>query len=259
MRVAVITYDTPAVLKHFADRRGITYPLLSDAGSATIRAFGILNTNVPAGPFHGVPFPGTYVVDAKGVVRSKYFEEDYRERVSAGAMLVREFNTISGPRMETRTDHLTLRTSASNATVYTGSRIALIAEIELPKGMHLYAPGVEGGYKPVGWEMDASKSSLALPVSFPPARRMHLKAIKETVPVYENRIRLTRDLVVGQANELGPALKEGRMTVEGKMLYQACDARVCYTPQVVPLKWTFAIQEPDRTRTPAALRTGGVQ
>src|SRR5581483_6208376 len=41
--VAAISYDRVQVLADFSVRRGITFPLLSDAGSATIRAYGILN------------------------------------------------------------------------------------------------------------------------------------------------------------------------------------------------------------------------
>lgn len=44
--LAVISYDSPEVLADFSKRQGITYPLLSDVGSATIRRYGILNTVV---------------------------------------------------------------------------------------------------------------------------------------------------------------------------------------------------------------------
>ena len=44
--VAVITYDPPAVLKRFADAHAIGFPLLSDAGSTVIKAYGLLNTTV---------------------------------------------------------------------------------------------------------------------------------------------------------------------------------------------------------------------
>ena len=43
--VAALSYDSPAVLKHFADRAKISYPLLSDPRSENIRAFGLLDPN----------------------------------------------------------------------------------------------------------------------------------------------------------------------------------------------------------------------
>ncbi len=42
--MAAISYDPPAVLRDFAQRSGITYPLLSDEDSVTITEYGILNT-----------------------------------------------------------------------------------------------------------------------------------------------------------------------------------------------------------------------
>ncbi|HUG82174.1 MAG TPA: peroxiredoxin family protein, partial [Bryobacterales bacterium] len=47
-RLAALTYDSPEILRHFAARAGISYPLLSDPDSKVIRAFGILNKTVPA-------------------------------------------------------------------------------------------------------------------------------------------------------------------------------------------------------------------
>ena len=42
--VAAISYDSEAVLADFSQRRGITFPLLSDDDSEGITEFGILNT-----------------------------------------------------------------------------------------------------------------------------------------------------------------------------------------------------------------------
>jgi peroxiredoxin len=36
--IAAVSYDSAAVLKNFADRQHITYPLLSDSGSQVIRS-----------------------------------------------------------------------------------------------------------------------------------------------------------------------------------------------------------------------------
>jgi hypothetical protein len=255
--LAVITYDSPAVLKHFAGRKNINYPLLSDAGSAVISAFGILNENVPKdNAFFGVPFPGTYVVDPKGVVKSKYFEEDYRERFTAGAILTREFAAAGGKRTEIETRHLKLQTSASNDRIFGGSRLRLVLEVELPKAMHVYAPGVQSGYIPIDWKISESKAWLAFPPVYPGARTLHLPAIQESAPVFEGMFRVERDVTIAQANELAPFLTpEKNLSVEGTFRYQACDDKVCYTPQNVPLKWTFTVQSNDRERVPAELRT----
>jgi peroxiredoxin len=78
-QVVAISYDPTAVLKRFAAKSAITYPLLSDAGSKTIDAYGIRNKEAPE-RVSGIPYPGTFVIDQKGVIRSKLFLDGYKER-----------------------------------------------------------------------------------------------------------------------------------------------------------------------------------
>ena len=90
MGLIAISYDPVTTLADFARRRGITFPLLSDPGSETIKRYGILNTTVDAkNALYGYPFPGTFVVDRRGVVTSRYFEEAYQERDTVSNILVR--------------------------------------------------------------------------------------------------------------------------------------------------------------------------
>lgn len=86
--VVGISYDSVDVLKKFSDASTISFPLLSDEGSKTIDAFGIRNKDMAGkGKFDGIPYPGTYVLDAKGVVRAKLFLEKYQERHSVDALV----------------------------------------------------------------------------------------------------------------------------------------------------------------------------
>src|ERR1022692_867047 len=104
--IASISYDSAALLKNFADRKGINYPLLSDPDSKVIRAFGILNDNVPKDqPVFGIPFPGLYLIDRRGVVEAKYFEDDHRERFTAASVLVHEFNQDGAAKTTVETPH----------------------------------------------------------------------------------------------------------------------------------------------------------
>jgi hypothetical protein len=38
------------------------------------------------------------------------------------------------------------------------------------------------------------------------------------------------------------------MTIAGTLQYQACDDKVCFTPQSVPLTWTLGLRALDRER-----------
>jgi hypothetical protein len=87
---------------------------------------------------------------------------------------------------------------------------------------------------------------------------LHLAVIDETVPVYEGRLQLRRDFSIGQAAEIKPLLTPaGELLVEGSLRYQACDVKMCYPPQLVPLRWTFKVEPHDSTRAPESLRRPG--
>jgi hypothetical protein len=120
--------------------------------------------------------------------------------------------------------------------------------------MHVYAPGVEG-YIPIDWKMKESDAATAHPANYPPSEKLHLAAIDETVPVYRDHFRLTRDITIGPDAKVRPALDaSGKFTVEGTLRYQACDDRVCYIPQELTVKWTLQYAEFDRQRVPAELQ-----
>ena len=89
--VAAVSYDPVPILADFVKRRGITFPLLSDVGSSTIRRYGIFNTTVPEDnkQSFGIPFPGTFMLNRDGVVTARFFEQAYQERVTVGSMLAR--------------------------------------------------------------------------------------------------------------------------------------------------------------------------
>jgi hypothetical protein len=253
--VAAVSYDTVAVLHNFAERRGIHFPLLSDPDSKVIRELGILNESIAKdNPFFGVPYPGTFVLNADAVITAKYFEDDFRERYTSADILTRQFGLGTGPRTALQGKQLKLEAGSSNQVVAAGQRVSLTLDIEMRPDMHVYAPGVEG-YIPIDWKMKDSPAAAAHEVSYPASEKLHLAAIDETVPVYQGQFRLTRDITIAQDDKLRPALdSSGKFTVEGTLRYQACDDRVCYIPQELPVKWTFQYAEFDRVRVPPELR-----
>lgn len=246
--LAAITYDRAEVLQDFASRRSITYPLLSDEGSKTIRAFGILNEGAPQGAFFGVPHPGTYVLDAQGRVKQKFFEDDYRERQTAGSML----GLAGVPHETVDKAHATFSAASSNKNVRPNQRITLTLEVEPKKGMHVYAPGATG-YIVIEWTLNAGEAARAMDVAFPASEKM--KLVGEVVPVYAKPFRLKRDITLAAAAKLRPLLGEGGMlTFPGTVTYQACDDRQCFVPETIDLTWTLKVEGHDSERVPEALR-----
>jgi hypothetical protein len=244
------------VLKNFADRQHITFPMLSDPESKIIHNFGILNETIAPGTMtYGVPYPGTYIVDRQGQVMSKYFEDDYRERVSAADILVREFGqSADAVRDVMETKHLRLTTAASAQVARPGQRIMLDLDIERKPKMHVYAPGVQG-YTPIEWTLEEGSGAKPHAFPYPASEMLRLEAIGETVPVYRGRLKINQEVTFGQENALKPLVTPaGELIVRGSFRYQACDDRVCYVPQTVPLEWRFHFAGLDRQRAPVKLQ-----
>jgi peroxiredoxin len=68
-----ISYDSVEILKKFSERNKVTFPILSDPGSKTIKEYGLHFQR-------GLPHPGTVLIDQKGVIRAKLFEDGFRKR-----------------------------------------------------------------------------------------------------------------------------------------------------------------------------------
>lgn len=254
--VAAISYDSTAVLHNFAERKAIHFPLLSDPNSKAIRELGILNETVPKdSPQFGVPYPGWFVVDAKGIITAKYFEDDDRQRYTSAGILVHQFGLVppaENPPMEGK--QVTLTATSSNTVVAPGQTIVLALDIELKPKMHVYAPGVES-YIPIEWTMSESDLATTRKTVFPIPQTLHLEAINETVPAYSGHFRLTRDVNIAPAEKLQPALNSaGEFVLQGKLRYQACDDRICYIPQEMPILWEFQYQALDSERVPLELQ-----
>jgi hypothetical protein len=200
-------------------------------------AFGKLGVQVAA---RAADQTGWIVLDSKGIVLAKYFEDDPNQCLTSAALLVHQFGWAPPePPREVEGKQLTASIDASNATVAPGERVALTMDIDLQPGMHVYAPGVEG-YIPIDWKMEDSAAVEQHAPAFPRSEKLYLKAIDETVPAFRNHFRVTRDITIAPADKLQTAIDgSNQFSVDGSLRYQACDDRVCYIPQQLKLHWTF--------------------
>jgi hypothetical protein len=113
-------------------------------------------------------------------------------------------------------------------------------------------------YIPIDWKMKDADTAVAQDPVFPTAQKLHLDAINETVPAYSGHFRLMRDIDIEQADKLRLAVdSSGHFKVQSLLRYQACDDRLCYIPQEMPIQWTFQYEEPDRQRVPPELQRKG--
>ena len=133
VRIAAVSYDSQEILRGFADKHGIGFPLLSDHDSAVIRRFGIFNTNIAPGlRAHGVPHPVEYLVAPDGKLIRKYFVENYQHRVTASAVVLHEFGVVGeqAPMITLQSGALTLEIGLSGAERVCGPGDRLVCEVQ---------------------------------------------------------------------------------------------------------------------------------
>ncbi len=249
MTIVAVSYDPVAVLADFSARRGITFPLLSDPGSETIKRYGLLNTTVdPANALYGYPFPGTFIVDRQGIVTSRYFEEAYQERDTLTSILVRLGQKVDLPATKVAGAHVTLTSYATDRLVAQGTHFSLVVDVAPAARVHVYAPGAVD-YKPVALTIEPPPGVLLRSSHFPAAEDYFFKPLNEHVPVYQKPFRITQDLVLDPSREGTARLKDvTTMTIRGSLAYQACDDRICFAPQTIPLSWTVEVKPLDLER-----------
>jgi AhpC/TSA family protein/cytochrome c biogenesis DsbD-like protein len=257
IKLAAISYDSPAILKDFADRHKIEFPLLADPDSSLIRSFNVLNAEAK-GMTKGMAHPGFFYIDSDGVIRDMYFETRDTDRFTPNNVIGKLFPELSEEvSQNVEAPHLRLILAQSDRIVVPGSRVTLTAEIELPTGVHVYSPGVKG-YKPIQLILHPTGEIEPAPVTYPRSKILYLEAIKEQVPVFEGKFRIAQDVTVS-SSKAGDAIRAvfsaGKtVSVVGELQYQACDKRICYPPASVPVKWELKIQPLDLHRAPGNIR-----
>jgi DsbC/DsbD-like thiol-disulfide interchange protein len=224
------------VLRRFSDGRHISYPLLSDQGSAVIRRFGILNTNVPTDVrFYGIPFPGQYLVGPDGVVKTKMFLPDYQERPSGSAVLLTEYGAALGNAVEVKADDLKARIALSDVRAYSGQQLGVSADFELAPGWHIYGKPLPEEYTPTTITFDGdlvSNQSLEFPKPTP----VKFELLGQTLPVYQGSFRAAGNLLLKQK------LNPGEHQLKGTLSFQECNDNLCKIPRQVHFEIPLRIE-----------------
>jgi len=229
--------------------------MLADPDSKTIKAYGVFNQEA-TGMQKGFARPGYFFIGPDGIIKEKFFEAKYRERMTGNSIISKLFPELGQEVTGTvEAPHLQLAIEQSDRIGYPGTRITLAAEVRLPPDVHVYAPGAQG-YKPIKLVMDAMPEMEFKPATYPQSKTLYLPVINERVPVFDGIFRISQDLKVNSGSQFAASLGEdGKIfTITAKLEYQACDKTECYRPVSVPVKWQLQVFPQDRTRAPVDIR-----
>jgi peroxiredoxin len=267
--LATISYDRSEPIAAFAKQHNITFPMLSDAGSVTIKKFGILNpvAEWAVGPdkddpavqeevrkyvsvvgardfMVGIAFPGTFILDTEGRVKQRFFEDFYIERNTVSNLLLKLGNktdaVVAGTKVSTA--HIEITTYPSLPSIAPGDRFSVALDIQPHPKIHVYAPGAKG-YRVVSLTIEPNPQVRVLPVQYPPSEIYYYRPLNERVPVFQKPFRLNQELVLDGSLPAQAALRgKDNVTIRGILEYQACNDKECFNPVSVPLSWTMTLR-----------------
>lgn len=238
-----VSYDSVEVLKGFAQKYAISYPLLSDEGSRVIRELGILNHEA-AEQVLGIPHPGTFVLNADGTVRSKHFYSSYRER-DTGAGVLEHLLGIEvpshGATHEAAADGVTVRAWFDKDAYAWGQRVWLNVELDIAPGLHVYGRPIPDGYYPLEVAVASIERVTVGPPVLPSPAPFRVEGLDEQFAVYEGSVRIEMPLTF-------MIVDGGTIEVALTVSYQACSATECLPPTsiqlVVPVMETPLVERP---------------
>jgi peroxiredoxin len=232
-----LSYDSVEALAAFATKHGITYPLLSDVGSQTIRALGLLNDKhlVEQHAFYGiqtrdeqigVAYPGTFVLDASGVIAQKHFEQSYRVRPTARIFEEYALGTseIRPPAEAPRAGGpgLTVRAWTDGPTYRPYQHVRLHVQLSLPPDRHAFASPAPEGYTPLSLQVNPLDGLTVGRAVLPRPKPLQIDGLEERFVVYEGSIRSVIPLQF--TKNLGPTV------VTLLVAFQACTQTECFAP-----------------------------
>ncbi len=183
------------------------------------------------------------MIDRRGVILSRAFEEAYQERETAISILARVGGaspTLQGV-AEVASKFLTVRSGLSDPVAAPGHRVTLALDVIPGKNLHIYAPG-QAGYVGIAVKLDPSPDFRVHPPTYPAPREYLFAPLKELVKVYDRPFRILQDVTLALTPGLRQrAAERGTLVLTGTLEYQACDDKVCFRPDSLPLRWSLGL------------------
>ena len=199
---------------------------------------------------YGMAFPGDYLLAPDGTVRDKLFLPSYEHRPSATALALRNGGGAAAMNsVEIDAGAFTATVTLSADRCFPGQELAAALHIRLKPGWHIYGKPLPGNYRATELIFDSpivGEQSLELPAAKP----MLLKALGETLPVYEGEVRATGKLGIKWSPPMpakfleafGKTIPPGPYKIAGTLRFQACSDTVCEPPEAIKFELPLELE-----------------
>ena len=250
IKLYAISYDDSEALKAFSEEYEINFPLLSDVDSAVIKNFGILNDQIKPGDamLHGIPFPGSYVLDETGTVLAKFFHQSYKMRTSPEMLIDAALGVVllgdTEPSVQGEHQNIKVTATLHGGAIKQGALREIVIRFELPPGLHIYDEPVPAGMVATEITIKGPKGLMIENAIKPPTQTLNLKALDLKLNVWSGivdiRIPIWANSIL--ASECR-ALELHSADLDIRVNFQACDDETCLLPQQMNFSLNVPIEE----------------
>ena len=115
-----------------------------------------------------------------------------------------------------------------------GGKLMLFVDVTPKAGIHVYAPGSKD-YIPITLKLTSPADLKAGKLTYPKSELMSFA--DERVPVFQKPFRLTQEITLAKSAKPGTTVN-----IAGTVNLQACDDKVCYPPENVPVSWNVTVK-----------------
>jgi hypothetical protein len=119
-----------------------------------------------------------------------------------------------------------------------GAKATLFVDVTPNPNIHVYAPGAKD-FIPITVKFENGGSAASAvrigKLTYPKSDVMTFA--DEKVPVFEKPFRLTQEVTLAASLKPGDAVP-----IKASVDYQACDDKVCYPPESIPVTWTLTVR-----------------
>ena len=222
------------------DTTGVEFTMLSDVDSEVIGRYDVLNTIVQPDdvPFHGIPFPGFFLLDEGGVIVDKLFNRHFAHRDGIEAILDSYAGRVNPGASEpiaaiSEDDGISVTTflRGGGGVLRAGPRRRLVVRVEMPAGLHIYDEPVPTGMVATTITIDGPDGFRHGAVKAPPTHKLELPGVAEPLHVWDGTVDFVTDMWADST--IGKAIIAGTESigVDVTVRYQACDDTQCFIPR----------------------------
>lgn len=242
----MISYDSISALRHFAEIHRIEFPLLSDQGSVFIRELGMLNRYledqhaeygvVTRTYQQGVPYPAIFMLDERGVVANRFFEQSYRVRDTGSALLNRILDAdpprpVSEPK---RKGVIELQVWADSQCYRPYQKLGVYLAIRIKDGWHIHESENRDSHVPLRLDVQQIPGVVIGETVWEGAEPLPVPQFRENVRAYIQQAK-GRFSVAFMGHDIGD------VDLQCRLWFQACSSGGCMAPKFID--WSLRFSE----------------